>query len=148
MSQETIFNRIEQICTEFDDRAENVGILFARVELAKRCAELEAELERVKRERDAVEKKVSDKAATIISIRDDLIIKTAECDQVKNELAAARQENERLRYALQRIAQKYIWKDRGHICQSKFELESSVAIAKAALTEGVSHAANEHKDLD
>lgn len=37
-----IVMRIKEICDEFDERAKVVGLSFARMELAKRIAELEA----------------------------------------------------------------------------------------------------------
>jgi len=43
MEQTKIIERIAEICREFDGRVEDVGITFARVELAKALAEAEAE---------------------------------------------------------------------------------------------------------
>ena len=40
--------RIEQLCSYFDRRVDDVGVHFARLEWAKRLAELEGEAERLK----------------------------------------------------------------------------------------------------
>ena len=44
--------RVEQLCSEFDERVSRVGVGMARVEVSKRLAELEAENERLCYNRD------------------------------------------------------------------------------------------------
>lgn len=43
-NQSSIVKRIKEICDEFDDRVNSVGLSFARAELAKALAETEADL--------------------------------------------------------------------------------------------------------
>ena len=43
-----MIKRIEQLCSEFDERVSRVGVGMARAEFAKRLAELEGENERLK----------------------------------------------------------------------------------------------------
>ena len=40
--------RVEQLCSEFDERVSRVGVGWARAEFAKRLAELEGENERLR----------------------------------------------------------------------------------------------------
>ena len=45
MDQSTIVKRIEEICHEFDSRVSAIGLLGARVELAKQLSETESAAE-------------------------------------------------------------------------------------------------------
>ena len=49
MNQSEVVKRIKGICDEFDSRAEEMGLPFARKELAKALAEKERELEHWKK---------------------------------------------------------------------------------------------------
>ncbi len=68
MEQTRIIERIAEICREFDGRVEDVGITFARVELAKALAEAEAENARLTAEVEAAANYIVDLTHPLNSI--------------------------------------------------------------------------------
>jgi len=84
-----IIERTKEICKEFDDRSISVGLLFARLELAKSLAETEARLAK----RDAVLKWLANEACQECGAGDTCDCVTCMTETAKAALAGKEKED-------------------------------------------------------
>ena len=97
-------NRIDQLCKEFDEWTKELGMPFARLGLAKRLAELEAENERVHNEKDAWKRTANTMEEAVDNVRAALGLESTHCLIIHDQVADVVAENARLRTALEDIA--------------------------------------------